>query len=435
MQTSKTLRLHHLNSPDAFTELVAALSANGMGVLEVATHHIGQRYIYRDVTVSVPAEDDLDTLLTTVRLLPGIIVESVVDEVLRVHEGGKMVHRGRFEVTTFAQLREVYTPGVAKVCREIQRDPELARRYTNAGNTVAVISNGSRVLGLGNIGPLACLPVMEAKAMFYSQLVGLNAVPIVLDAYGVDRVVATVERLAVGFAAIHLEDIQTPDCIEIEQRLAERLPIPVMHDDQHGTAIVTLAAVHNLLRSAGRNLSDSTFAQVGLGAAGLAIATLVTAAGGAHVLGCDRSPAARALAEARGVECVEFEEAIARADVLCMTTGIRGLLKPERVRKGQVILALSNPSPEIEPADALNAGAAAALDGRSVNNLLAYPGVFRGAIDARARAITTRMKLRAAEAIAGCAKAGEILPDPLGAEPHRAVAEAVRKAAAEEAND
>ncbi len=433
MQTSKTLRLHHVNSPDAFTELVAALAANGMGVLEVATHHIGQRNIYRDVTVSVPAEQDLETLLTTVRLLPGIIVESVVDEVLRVHEGGKMVHRGRFEVTTFAQLREVYTPGVAKVCREIQREPELARRYTNAGNTVAVVSNGSRVLGLGNIGPLACLPVMEAKAMFYSQLVGLNAVPIVLDAYGVDRMVATVERLAVGFAAIHLEDIQTPDCIEIEQRLAERLPIPVMHDDQHGTAIVTLAAVHNLLRGADRDLSDSTFAQVGLGAAGLAIATLVMAAGGAHVLGCDRSPAARALAESRGVECVEFAEAIARADVLCMTTGISGLLEPGRVRKGQVILALSNPSPEIEPADALNAGAAAALDGRSVNNLLAYPGVFRGAIDARARTITTRMKLQAALAIAGCAKAGEILPDPLGHAPHEAVAEAVRRAAAEDA--
>jgi malate dehydrogenase (oxaloacetate-decarboxylating) len=431
MQTSKTLRLHHVNSPDAFTELVAALSANGMAVLEVATHHVGQRYIYRDVTVSVAGEKDLDTLLTTVRLLPGIIVESVVDEVLRVHEGGKMIHRGRFEVTSFAQLREVYTPGVAKVCREIQRNPELARRYTNAGNTVAVVSNGSRVLGLGNIGPLACLPVMEAKAMFYGQLVGLNAVPIVLDAYGVDAVVATVERLAVGFAGIHLEDIQTPDCMEIERRLVERLSIPVMHDDQHGTAVVTLAAVHNLLRLAGRDLSSATFAQVGLGAAGLAIATLVTAAGGARVLGSDRSPAARAMAEARGVECVEFDEAIARADVLCMTTGVSGLLAPERVRKGQIVLALSNPSPEIEPADALNAGAAAALDGRSVNNLLAYPGIFRGAIDAQARAITTLMKLRAAEAIAGCAQKDEILPDPLSSVPHRAVAEAVRRAAAE----
>ncbi len=426
MQTSKTLRLHHVNSPDAFTELVAALSANGMAVLEVATHHVGQRYIYRDVTISVPGESDLGTLLTTVRLLPGIIVESVVDEVLRVHEGGKMVHRGRFEVTSFAQLREVYTPGVAKVCRAIQHEPELARSYTNAGNTIAVVSNGSRVLGLGDIGPLACLPVMEAKAMFYSQLVGLNAVPIVLDAYGVETVVATVERLAVGFAGIHLEDIRTPDCIEIERRLEERLSIPVMHDDQHGTAVVTLAAVHNLLRVAGRDLGSATFAQVGLGAAGLAIALLVRAAGGAHVLGSDRSPAARAMAEGHGIECVEFEQAIARADVLCMTTGVSGLLKPEQVRKGQIVLALSNPLPEIEPADALNAGAAAALDGRSVNNLLAYPGIFRGAIDARSRRVTTRMKLRAAEAIAGCARPGEILPDPLGLAPHRAVAEAVR---------
>jgi malate dehydrogenase (oxaloacetate-decarboxylating) len=287
------------------------------------------------------------------------------------------------------------------------------------------------VLGLGDIGPLACLPVMEAKAMFYGQLVGLNAVPIVLDVHGVEDFVATVERLAVGFAGIHLEDIRTPDCIEIERRLAERLPIPVMHDDQHGTAVVALAAVHNLLRLAGSDLTDATFAQVGLGAAGLAIAMLVMAAGGARVLGSDRSPAARALAEARGVRCVELDEAIARADVLCLTTGVSGLLAPERVRKGQIILALSNPLPEIEPADALNAGAAFALDGRGVNNLLAYPGIFRGAIDAQSRTITTRMKLQAALAIAGCANAGEILPDPLGRAPHLAVAEAVRRAAAE----
>jgi len=429
MQTNKTLRLHHVNTPDAFTELVAALAANGIAVIEVATLRVGQRHIYRDVTVTVPGEKDVETLLTTVRLLPNIVVESVVDEVMRVHEGGKMVHKGRFEVTTFAQLREVYTPGVAKVCDEIQRDPSLARRYTNAGNTVAVVSNGSRVLGLGDIGPLASLPVMEAKAMFYGQLVGLNAVPIVLDANSPDEIVETVARFAVGFAGIHLEDIRSPDCIEIEQRLIERLRIPVMHDDQHGTAVVTLAAVQNLLRSTGRELARSTFAQIGLGAAGLAIATLVREAGAQAVLGSERSAAARTLAATRGIECVEFEEAVRRADVLCLSTGVSGLLDPRLVRKGQIVLALSNPLPEIEPADALKAGAAAALDGRSVNNLLAYPGLFRGAIDACASSITMRMKLRAAEAIAAAAKPGEILPDPLSKSLHAAVAEAVRAVA------
>lgn len=425
MQTDKTIRVRHENTPEQFAAVVQAITAVGGNIIAVATHHVGRTHIYRDITVSVHAEAEVETLLTVIKLLAGISVETVIDEVLRMHEGGKMVHVGRVPIRSQAEMREVYTPGVAKVCRAIQRDPALARRYTNAGNTVAVVSNGSRVLGLGDIGPLASLPVMEAKAMFYGQLVDLNAVPIILDAHGVDEFVETVIRLAPGFAGIHLEDIRSPDCIEIERRLIERLSIPVMHDDQHGTAVVALAAATNLLRAAGRTPAEMGFAQVGLGAAGLAVASLAEAAGFRGVIGYDRGEETWRAAARRGIQPVSFEDCLAHGDILCLTTGQAGLLKPSMVRSGQIILALSNPLPEIEPVDALKAGAAGALDGRTVNNLLGYPGLFKGAIVGGASGITTAMKLRAASVIAAHAEGDDVLPDPLSRKVHEAVAQAV----------
>ncbi|MBL8758801.1 MAG: NAD-dependent malic enzyme [Phycisphaerae bacterium] len=431
MQTDKTLRVRHENTPEQFAAVVQAITAVGGNIISAATHHVGRHHIYRDITVSVRTEADVEALLTVVKLLPGVSVETVIDEVLRMHEGGKLVHVGRVPIRTQAEMREVYTPGVAKVCRAIQHDPGLARRYTNAGNTVAVISNGSRVLGLGDIGPLASLPVMEAKAMFYGQLVDLNAVPIVLDVAGVDEFVETVVRLAPGFAGIHLEDIRSPDCIEIERRLIERLPIPVMHDDQHGTAVVALAAANNLLRAAARAPAEMVFAQVGLGAAGLAVASLAQAAGFRRVIGYDPGDDACRAAARRGIQPVTFEDCLSNGDVLCLTTGRPGLLKPSMVRRGQIILALSNPLPEIEPVDALKAGASGALDGRTVNNLLGYPGLFKGAISSGARGVSVPMRLRAASVIAQCAEGDDVLPDPLSRKVHESVARAVASVASD----
>lgn len=425
MQTDKTIRVRHENVPEQFVAVIQAITAVGGDIIGVATHHVSRTHIYRDITVSVHAEAEVEALLTVVKLLPGVSVETVVDEVLRMHEGGKMVHVGRVPIRTRAEMREVYTPGVAKVCQAIERDPSLARRYTNAGNTVAVVSNGSRVLGLGNIGPRASLPVMEAKAMFYGQLVDLNAVPIVLEVDDAEDLVETVVRLAPGFAGIHLEDIRSPDCIEIERKLIERLAIPVMHDDQHGTAVVALAAATRLLHAVGRAPAETVFAQVGLGAAGLAIATLARAAGFRTVVGFDREEGARRAAMERGIQTAAFEECLSRGDVLCLTTGKPGLVKPSMVKPGQIVLALSNPLPEIEPAEALKAGAAGALDGRTVNNLLGYPGLFKGAILSGARGITTAMKLRAANVIAECAEGDDVLPDPLSRKVHQRVAEAI----------
>ena len=292
MQTDKTFRLRVSQVPGTFAKLVSAIASTGVSLGNITTRHIGRKYIYRDITVEFENEQQFRTTLAAIEAVPGVVVDGIVDEVMSRHEGGKMAYRGRTKVASLTELREIYTPGVAKVCMAIKADPVLVRRYTTAGNTVAVVSNGTRVLGLGNIGPEASLPVMESKALFYGQFVDLNAVALVSDATSIEDFVETVVRIAPSFAGIHLEDIRTPDCIEIEQRLAQRLSIPVMHDDQHGTAVVAVAAMKNVLRTLSMALDGATVTQVGLGAAGLAILLLVKAAGAKAVWGVEPNPKA-----------------------------------------------------------------------------------------------------------------------------------------------
>jgi malate dehydrogenase (oxaloacetate-decarboxylating) len=285
------------------------------------------------------------------------------------------------------------------------------------------------VLGLGDIGPLASLPVMEGKALFYAQLVGVSATPILLDTRDVDEFVETVVRIAHGFGGIHLEDISAPACFEIERRLIEALPQPVMHDDVHGTAVVTMAAAIAACRQVDIRLDEAVVGQIGLGAAGYGIATLIHDAGVRRVLATDPSERARAQAAARGIETASLPEVMEQADVVVATSGVPGLIGPELVRDGQVILALTNPVPEIEPDAALAAGAAFAADGTSVNNVLGYPGIFRGALLAGASAINLEMKRAAAWTLAGLTVESELVPDVLDRSVHETVAAAVRQAA------
>jgi malate dehydrogenase (oxaloacetate-decarboxylating) len=297
------------------------------------------------------------------------------------------------------------------------------------GHTVAICTNGTRVLGLGDIGPVASMPVMEGKAMFYRQLAGISAMPILIDADDPDDFVETVKRIAGGFGGIHLEDIRAPDCFEIEKRLISDLDVPVMHDDVHGTAVVSLAAAIVACRHAELMLPDQTVGQIGLGAAGLGIASLMLDGGVKRVIASDPNPASHERATARGIEIADLDTVMREAKVVVATTGVPGLIKPEMVQPGQVILALSNPTPEIEPEDAIRAGAAFAADGTSVNNVLGYPGIFRGALEAHAQEITTKMKLAAAWAIAGLTVESELVPDVLDTTVHECVANAVREAA------
>lgn len=412
---------------------VAGAIAEGGGVIgEVDTVNVGRTQSIREVTVEVADEAHAGRITALLVALDGVSVLWHQDRALRRHEGGKLTIEPLTPVRSVQDMRDVYTPGVARVCLAIANDHALAARYTMIGRTVAICTDGSRVLGLGAIGPVPSMPVMEGKAVFYHQCVGISAMPILIDAADPDEFVATVVRIAPTFGGIHLEDISAPACFEIERRLIETLKQPVMHDDVHGTAVVTLAAVIAALRRAGRPADDlhaRTVGQIGLGAAGYGIAGLMKDAGVRRVLATDPNPASHARAHDRGIEVTDLETLLREADVVVATTGRPGLITPDMVRPGQVILALSNPQPEIDPDAAMAAGAAFASDGTSVNNVLGYPGIFRGALLSGAEEITTGMKLAAAQAIAELTEESELVPDALDPDVHRHVAQAVQDAA------
>jgi malate dehydrogenase (oxaloacetate-decarboxylating) len=404
--------------------------AEGEGLIgDVVTISIGHDSSLREITVEVRDSEQAELIAGLIDALEGVRVVWHQDRALIRHEGGKLEIDPVHAVRSVQEMRDVYTPGVARVCLAISARPELASRYTMIARSVAICTNGSRVLGLGNIGPIASMPVMEGKAVFYRQFAGISAMPILIDTTNVDEFVTTVVRIAPTFGGIHLEDISAPECFEIERRLIEALPQPVMHDDVHGTAVVSVAATIAACRQAGVELRAATVGQLGLGAAGFGIASLMVDEGVRRVIAFDPLEAARERAQAKGIELGSMETVMREADVVVATTGRRGLIEPSMVHPGQVILALTNPDPEIEPADAEQAGAAFAADGRSVNNVLGYPGIFRGALTAGAKEINVEMKLAAARAIADLAGPGELVPDVLDRHVHDVVADAVREAA------
>ena len=426
-----TYRVQIPHQPGQLARVAGAI-AEGRGLIgDVVTVSVGREHSVREITVEVRDNEQADEIARLVGTVDGVRVLWHRDRALMRHEGGKLRVEAIQRVRTVQEMRDVYTPGVARVCRAIEAEPPLASRYTMISHSVAICTNGTRVLGLGNIGPVAAMPVMEGKAVFYRQFAGISAMPILIDtpAGDVDAFVQTVVRIAPTFGGIHLEDICAPDCFEVERRLIEELPQPVMHDDVHGTAVVSVAAAMVACRHAGIELGKATVGQLGLGAAGFGIASLMVDGGASRVIAFDPLEASHAPARERGIEVVSMDDVMANADVVVATTGQPGLIEPSSIRRGQVVLALSNPDPEIAPEDAEAAGAAFAGDGRSVNNVLGYPGIFRGALQAGADAINLEMKLAAAHAIAELAQDGELVPDALDQHVHDAVAEAVRGAA------
>ncbi len=409
---------------------VARAIADGDGIIgDVVTVSLGREHSVRDITIEVRDTGQAARIAELIGSLGGVTVLWHQDRALLRHVGGKLRIDACWPVRTVQEMRDVYTPGVARVCTAIAAQPALAARYTMIARSVAVCTNGTRVLGLGNIGPVASMPVMEGKAVFYNQFAGISAMPILIDATDVDTFVDTVVRIAPTFGGIHLEDISAPECFEIERQLIERLPQPVMHDDVHGTAVVSLAAAIVACRYAGIELASATVGQLGLGAAGYGIAALMVDGGARRVIAFDPLEAAHDRARAHGIEIATMERVLAEADLVVATTGRPGLIEPAMIRPGQVILALTNPDPEIEPELAEASGAAFAADGRSVNNVLGYPGIFRGALQAGASGINVEMKLAAARAIAELARDGELVPNALDQSVHDAVAEAVKAAA------
>ncbi|SMO66703.1 NAD-dependent malic enzyme [Melghirimyces algeriensis] len=415
------------SAPGNLGKVASAIGLAGVDIGDIETVQVGPTSTIRNITVHCDHEEQLNKVLDTINQLGnGIHLHAVSDDVLRAHEGGKIHMKSRLDVRSLADLRRVYTPGVADVCRLIQKEPEKARLYTGIGNNVAIVTDGTAILGLGDVGPLAGMPVMEGKAALFDRFVGISGIPILLSTKDPDAIVQTVKHIASGFGGILLEDIGSPHCFEVEERLKKELDIPVMHDDQHGTAVVTLAAVISASRHTGVNLKEAVVGQVGLGAAGLAICRMFMAYGVRQVIGADKSEAAKKYLQDYGGETIDsLEELMERSDIVVTTTGVPGLIQKEWVKKGQIILALSNPKPEIEAEAALEAGAAYAADGRSVNNVLGFPGIFRGALNARAKEITHDMLVAAAEAIADSTKKGELVPHPLDPRVHSVVSQAV----------
>ncbi len=426
MKIPEILIVETVHQPGSLASVLQVIADAGLTIDHLQALRREQGRTLWEITLEMDEEADR-SLYARIDALPVARFVGKSDRVFDRHRGGKLRTQSAIPITTQQVLRDIYTPGVARVCLAIHKDPALAYEYTSLGNSVAIVTNGTAVLGLGDIGALASLPVMEGKAALFATLVGINAVPILLDEKDPARCIDSIARIAAGFGAIQLEDFAAPACFEIEEGLRARLGRPVLHDDQHATAVVTLAAVLNATRRAGTSLGDSVVGQIGLGAAGIGIVRLLQQAGVRRVLGTDLDAGAVRRLTAMGGEASTLAEIMQKADIVIATTGARGLIAPESVRKGQIILALSNPDPEIEPADALAHGAAIAADGKGINNLLAFPGLFKGALIARATRFSDAMLLAAAGAIAELARGDDLVPDPLDRGVHQAVAEAVSR--------
>ena len=376
------------------------------------------------------------------------------DPVFTLHRGGKLEISATVPLVDEDDLSMVYTPGVAKVCEAIAADPEAAHEFTWVSNTVAVVTDGTAVLGLGDIGPAAAMPVMEGKAILFKKFGGIDAIPIALDTTDTEEIIDTIARLAPTFGGINLEDISSPRCFEIERRLIERLDIPVFHDDQHGTAIVVLAALHNALTVTERDIVDARIVVSGAGAAGVAVTKILMAAGARNISVVDRTGVIHAgrsglnivkqeLAEITGAWAKPgtVAEALVDADVFI---GVSGGTIPEeavaRMAPNSIIFALANPVPEILPEIALRYAKVVATGGsdypNQINNVLVFPGIFRGALDVRATRISEGMKLSAARAVADLVgddlSPSYVIPSPFDPRVAKAVAKSVTDAARRE---
>ena len=450
---SITMRVRLPQRPGAFAQVAAAIGDTGaiLGAIDLVRVDRGTKL--RDITVSCIDSAHGARIVEAVRALDGIEVESVLDRTFQMHQGGKIEVNASVPVKTRDDLSMAYTPGVARVCTAIHDDPELAWSLTVKGNTVAVVSDGTAVLGLGDIGPEAAMPVMEGKALLFKEFAGVDAFPLCIDTTDVDAIVAFVKAAAPTFGGINLEDIAAPRCFEIERRLRAELDIPVFHDDQHGTAIVTLAALLNALRVVEKRPEDVKVVVCGAGAAGMACTKILLAQGVRRVVVCDRDGAlydgmpglddARAELAARtnpDRERGSADAVLAGADVFLGLSG-PGAISAAAVRTmapRAVVFAMANPTPEVMP-EAIHDDVAIVATGRSdypnqINNVLAFPGVFRGALDVRARTINEEMKLAAAQAIASVIPDDELDPEYIIPSPfNRDVASAVAKRVAEAA--
>ncbi|HKO97966.1 MAG TPA: malic enzyme-like NAD(P)-binding protein [Pyrinomonadaceae bacterium] len=427
---SLTVRVKLSSRAGTLGEVATAIGRAGGDIGAIDIVSVARDHIIRDITVNTVSSEHEDTIVNAVKAIEGIEVLQVSDRTFLMHIGGKIEVVSKMPLKTRADLSMAYTPGVARVCEAIRDDPDKAFNLTIKKNTVAVVTDGTAVLGLGDIGPAAAMPVMEGKAMLFKEFGGVNAFPICLSTKDPDEIVRTVKSISTAFGGINLEDISAPRCFEIESRLKSELDIPVFHDDQHGTAVVVLAALINALKIVGKKMGDIRVVVNGVGAAGVACTKIVMAAGVQNIIGCDQQGA---LYRGRGGlnpvkewyaehtnpngEKGTIHDVIKSADVF-MGLSVPGVINAEDVQQmasEPIVFAMANPTPEIMPEDAAPFVAVMAT-GRSdypnqINNVLCFPGIFKGALACRASQINEEMKLAAAHAIASIISENELHPE------------------------
>jgi malate dehydrogenase (oxaloacetate-decarboxylating) len=445
---SLTIRVQLPNRAGMLSSAIRALADAGGNLGQIDLIQRTRKISVRDITVDASSSEHAEQLIEVVKALPEVRFLDVHDRTFNLHRGGKISIQSKIPVKGQDDLAMVYTPGVGRVCNAIAEDRSKAYDFTIKCNTIAVVTDGSAVLGLGNIGPEAAMPVMEGKAMLFKEFAGLDAFPICLATQNVDEIVQTVKFLAPTFGGVNLEDISAPRCFEVEKRLKAELDIPVFHDDQHGTAIVVVAAMLNALKVVGKSINLVRIVMNGAGASGIAVARLLRKAGAATILMCDSQGCINENRPDLTPEKLEFARpesgnlanVIKGADVF-VGLSVAGALTPEMVRSmapDRIVFAMANPTPEIQP-ELVENDVAVIATGRSdyanqINNVLAFPGIFRGALDARVKQITTEMHLGAAMAIASLVSSTELAPDfiiPSVFDPRvaKAVSAAVQQAA------
>jgi malate dehydrogenase (oxaloacetate-decarboxylating) len=434
---SVTIRVRLDNTPGTLGKLAAAIGGVGGNIVALEGFEARDEYLDEDLIVNCISEAHIEVVVASLQGIDGLEVMSVSDRTFDMHAGGKIEVLARMPVADRDDLSMAYTPGVARICTEIEQKPERVHELTIKKNTVAIVTDGTAVLGLGNIGPEAALPVMEGKALLFKNFAGVDGFPICIDAGDgdtpmqdrIDAIVETVERIAPVFGGINLEDISAPACFEVEDRLRASLDIPVFHDDQHGTAVVTLAALENSLKIVGKRMADLRIVICGAGAAGVAIAKMLIAAGVTNIVACDTKGAIHKgrtdlnVAKQKFADITNPEQISGTLkDVLPGADVFIGVSAPDQIDQDDlrkmahdpIVFAMSNPNPEIRPELAKDLVAVMAT-GRSdypnqINNVLAFPGIFRGALDAGATDVTENMKRAAATAIAECVSAEDLRP-------------------------
>jgi malate dehydrogenase (oxaloacetate-decarboxylating) len=422
---SVTIRLQLPNRAGSLARVTRAIGEVGGNIGQIDLIDQTRQCTTRDITVDAASTEHAEEIVQSVKNLEDIKVVNLYDRTFNLHRGGKIHIENKIPLKTQADLAMAYTPGVGRVCSAIAQDPDKVYNFTIKQNTVAIVTDGSAVLGLGNLGPAGALPVMEGKAMLFKAFAGVDAFPICLDTQNAEEIVETVKNIAPVFGGVNLEDISAPRCFEIEARLRQELDIPVFHDDQHGTAIVSLAALINALKLVKKAMGEIRIVMNGAGAAGVAVARLLRDGGARSIVMCDSkgiitgdrpnlTPEKREFAVEKGGT---LAEAIVGADVF-VGVSVPGVLTPEMVRSmapDPIVFAMANPIPEIQP-ELVADDVAVIATGRSdypnqINNVLAFPGIFRGALDCRAKSITQAMYLEAANAIAALVNPSELTPE------------------------